>query len=136
MPKSRLSAVTYLFLVFASGILVGAVSTRLYTASAVSADATPPRTMAQYRKEFFAAMRQKVGATDAQIAQINGILDDAKGKLDELHKKEKPLRDQIDQERVDGIRAVLDDKQRVAFDNWRAERARQHALKQQKTETK
>ncbi len=132
MPRSRFSTAIYLMLVFASGILVGVVSYRLYAATTVTATANAPRTMEQYRKQFIAEMRQKVGTNDAQISQINQALDNAKHRLDALHTQEKPLRDKIEQERIEEIRAALDDKQKVVYDNWRAERARMHAAEELK----
>jgi peptidoglycan hydrolase CwlO-like protein len=131
MPRTRISAALYLILVFASGILVGVVSYRLYAATTVNANVAP-RTMEQYRKQFFADMRQKVGASDAQISQINAVLDESKAKFDKLHADEKPLKEKIDQDRIEGIRAVLSDSQRTAYDNWRAERARIQAEQQKK----
>ncbi|HVW86356.1 MAG TPA: hypothetical protein VHB50_16830 [Bryobacteraceae bacterium] len=136
MPRTRLTAALYLVIVFASGILVGVVSNRLYMTSTVNATRLP-LTMDQYRKQFFAEMRQKVGVNDAQIAQINQVLDNAKRKFDDLHQQEKPIRDEIDQERIDGIRDALNDRQKIAYDNWRAERARiQAEQKKQQQEKK
>lgn len=131
MVRSKFSAAVYLLLVFSSGILVGAVGNRLYVTNTVAANNAPaPRTMAQYRARFLAEMKQKVGANDQQIAQITAILDDAKRKFDEVHAQAKPLRDKIDHDRIEGIRAVLDDKQRAAYDQWRADRSRAEAEKQ------
>ena len=125
MVRSRFSAALYLVLVFASGTLVGVVGNRLYMTSVVAANTTPaPRTMAQYRVQFLGEMKQKVGATDTQIAQITSLLDESKRRFDELHQQEKPLRDKIDQDRVEGIRAIFNEKQRAAFDQWRADRAK------------
>jgi hypothetical protein len=133
MARNRYSAFVYLFLVFASGILVGAVSHRLYvTSSVVSANATVPRTMDEVRKKYLAEMRAKVGVNDSQIATVNQILDDTKRKFDDLHKKEKPLRDAIQQEQIDAVSALLTPPQKIAYDNWRAERARLQAEAQKK----
>lgn len=137
MRRSRFSAALYLALVFASGILVGVVGNRLYMTNTVTANNTPaPRTMAQYRAQFLGEMKQKVGANDEQLAKINSIMDDTKRRFDELHSKEKPLRDQIDHDRIESIRALLDDKQRGAYDQWRADRAKAAAAKQQPTRNK
>jgi hypothetical protein len=133
VSSTKVSAAVTLLLVFASGILVGAVSNRLYMVRTASANAPAPRTMAQYRKQFFEEMRVKVGATDAQIARMDVVLDDAKKKLDALHAEHKPMREKIDHDRIEGIRAVLDDKQRAAYDQWREERA---AANQKKSSTK
>jgi hypothetical protein len=132
MPRNRYSAVLYLVLVFASGILVGVVSHRLYVTSTVSAITQQPRTMDEVRKKYLADMRVKVGVSDDQLASVNRILDDTKHKFDDLSKKEKPLHDAIQQEQIDEVSALLTPAQKTAYDQWRAERARLHAEAQRK----
>lgn len=126
MPRTRFSAAFYLFLVFGSGILVGIVSHRLYVTSSVNANNTVvvPRSMDDVRKKYLSDMRARVGVSDSQLASVNQILDETKRKFDDLHKQEKPLRDKIQQEQVESIRAMLTDPQRTAYEQWRAERAR------------
>lgn len=127
MPRTRLSAILYLVLVFASGILVGVASTRLY---AVKASVTPvtPRSMAELTTRYVEQMRQKVGVNDEQVTAVTKILADTKKKYDDLRHEERPVRDRIQQEQVDSIRAVLTDAQKPAYEAWRAERqkAEQH----------
>src|SRR5258708_15667310 len=132
MPRTRLSAVLYLVLVFFSGILVGVVSHRLYLTSTVNASLVPPapRTMDEVRRQYLADMRRKVGVSDEQIASINPILDETKRRFDDLRAQEKPLRDKIQQDQHDAISALLNDRQKAAYDNWRAERARLQAEQQ------
>jgi len=122
MPRTRLSAAAYLILVFASGILVGIVSHRLYVTTTASASAPAPKNMEEFKRRYLADMRQKVHATDTQIAEVNRILDDTKRKFDDLHAQEKPLRDKIQQDQVSEIRSLLDDQQRTAFYRWHEER--------------
>jgi len=132
MPRTRVSAALYLVLVFASGILVGVVSHRLYVTTTVSATAIPaPRTMDEVRQKYLADMRAKVGVNEQQVASVNQILDDTKRKFDELHAQEKPMHDKVTQEQVDAISALLTPPQKVAYDKWREERARLHAKQQQ-----
>jgi hypothetical protein len=131
MPRNRYSAFLYLILVFASGILVGVVSYRLYVTSTVSATATP-RTMDEVRKKYLSEMRAKVGVNDEQLASVNQILDETKKKFDDLHKQEKPLHDAIQQEQIDSVNALLTPQQKIAYENWRAERARLQAEAQKK----
>jgi len=123
MPRTRYSALLYLILVFASGILVGAVSHRLYVTSTVSAT-NPPLSMDQVRRKYLAEMRKKVGVNDQQVAAVNQILDDTKRKFDDLHKQEKPLHDAIQQQQIDSVSALLTPAQKTAYDQWREERAR------------
>ena len=137
MPRTRVSTALYLVLVFASGILVGVVSHRLYVTSTVSATAPPPpRTLDEVRKKYLADMRVKVGVNDEQVASVNRILDDTKRKFDELHAQEKPTHDKVTQEQVDAISALLTPPQKIAYDKWREERARLHAKQQQNQQKK
>lgn len=123
MPRTRLSAIFYLLLVFASGILVGVVSTRLYAVKASVPPSTAPRTMAELRTRYMSEMRKQVpGINDEQAAAVAKILDDTKKKYDDIRREERPLRDHIQQEQVDAIRAVLTDAQKPAYDSWRAQR--------------
>lgn len=123
MPRSRLSAIFYLLLVFASGILVGVVSTRLYAVKASVPPSTAPRTMTELRTRYMSEMRKEIpGINDEQAAAVAKILDDTKKKYDDIRREERPLRDHIQQEQVDSIRAVLTDAQKPAYDAWRAER--------------
>ncbi len=131
MPRTRLSAALYLLLVFASGILVGIVSHRLYVTNTVSATSVPP-TSAEVRQKYLTDMRSQVGLSDNQIAEVNSILDQTKQKFDALHASEKPMRDKIQQEQIDAISALLSPTQKTAYERWRAERARLHAQEQQK----
>jgi predicted secreted Zn-dependent protease len=122
MPRTRISIAIYLFLVFASGITVGLVSYRLYAANTASANS--PKSMTEYRKRYLDGMRTKVGASEAQIAAITRELDETKRKYDALAAEEQPLHDKIQQDHINEIKALLNDQQKIAYDNWRAERER------------
>jgi hypothetical protein len=132
MPRSRLSIALYLVLVFASGILVGIVSFRLYSTNTASAN-NSPRSMSEFRKRYLDGMRTKVGVSEAQIVAITKTLDDTKRKYDELAAQEQPLHDKIQQNHIDEVKALLNDQQKIAYDNWRAERER---AKQQANQNK
>ena len=125
MPRTRLSAILYLILVFASGILVGVVSTHLYAVKASVRSGSAPRTMAEFRSRYLAEMREKVGVTDDQSAAVSRILDETKTKFDDIRRAERPQRDRIQQEQIDSIRALLTDAQKPAYDAWRAERQKE-----------
>ncbi len=136
MPRTRLSAIFYLVLVFASGILVGVASTRLYAVKAsVAPAAAAPRTMAELTTRYAEQMRQKVGVNDEQVAAVTRILADTKKKYDDLRREQRPMRDKIQQEQVDAIRAILTDEQKPAYEAWRAERKAQQAQKLNRSKT-
>ena len=126
MARSKINTVLYLTLVFGSGTLVGAISHRLYQTTTVNANTTPPRSMAEFRTRYFEKMRSW-GVNDQQIDKVREALDDAKEKYDAVHAREKPMRDQIQKEQIETVRAILTDAQRKEYDQWRAERERARA---------
>jgi hypothetical protein len=130
MPRTRTTIALYLILVFASGILVGIVSNRLYATNTASAN-NATQNVGEFRKRYLAGMREQVGASEAQIVEVTRILADTRKKLDELDLGQKPLRDKIQQQHVDQIRSLLSDPQKIAYDKWRAERARAKLLASQ-----
>jgi peptidoglycan hydrolase CwlO-like protein len=132
MPRSRISIALYLILVFASGVLVGVVSHRLYATTSIASANNSPQSMGEFRRRYLEGMRKQVGASEAQIVEINKILEDTKKKVDELAASEKPLHDKIQQDHIDQIKDLLNPQQRIAYDNWRAARERAKLAAQQK----
>ncbi len=133
MPRTRIGIASfYLILVFASGIMVGIVSFRLYAANTASAN-NSPRSMTEFRRRYLDGMRTKVGVSEAQIVEITRTLDETKRRFDALAAQEQPLHDKIQQEHVDAVKALLKaDQQKIAYDNWRAERERYAKLGKKK----
>lgn len=124
MPKSRVTIAVYLILVFASGILVGIESHRLYATTNTARANASPQTMSEFRKRYLDGMKNEVGASGEQIVEINNILEDTKKKVEELTAAEKPLHDKIQQEHIDQIKALLTSDQRARYENWRQARER------------
>jgi hypothetical protein len=131
MPRSRLTIALYLILVFASGILVGVVSHRLYATTSIASANNSPQTVAEFRRRYLEGMKKEVGASEAQLVEIGKILEDTKEKVDELAAAEKPLHDKIQQDHIDQIKELLSPPQRIAYENWRAARERAKRLAQQ-----
>ena len=132
IPRSRLTIALYLVLVFASGVLVGVVSHRLYATTSTASANNSPQTVNEFRRRYLDGMRTQVGATEAQLAEISKILDDTKQKVNELAAAEKPLHDKIQQDHIDQIKELLNPQQRIAYENWRAARERAKRQAEQK----
>jgi uncharacterized protein YnzC (UPF0291/DUF896 family) len=124
LSRSRITIALYLVLVFASGILVGVESHRLYATTSTARANNSPQNMSEFRRRYLDGMKTQVGVDDTQLAQINNILEDTKKKVNELAALEKPLHDRIQQEHIDQIKDLLDPQQKIAYDNWRAARQR------------
>jgi hypothetical protein len=91
-----------------------------------------PRTLDEFHKQYFADMRKKVGVNDEQIAAVKQVFAQTKQKFDDLNAQQKLAKDKIQQDQHEAISALLTPQQKVAFDAWRAERARLHAEQQKK----
>jgi len=126
MPKSKLSAVFYLLVVFLSGALVGTFSYRLYSMKTVDAGTAPPPrpTPEQMRKRYVEDLRKDAQLDDRQLATLNEILDGARGEFDQLRSKMRSESQAIQNRQVDRINAMLTPEQQAAFAKFRAERDR------------
>jgi hypothetical protein len=131
LARSRITIALYLVLVFASGILVGVESHRLYATTSTARANNSPQNMGEFRRRYLDGMKTQVGVNDTQLTQINNILEDTKNKVNELAALEKPLHDRIQQEHIDQIKDLLSPQQKIAYDNWRA--ARERAKRQSET---
>ena len=135
MPKSKLSALLSLILVFASGALVGIVAYRLYTVNtvasvsgSVSIPPAPGKKMdpEEMRRHILAEMREKVRLDDQQVKQVDQIMDETREQFDQLRKtmndNMKPERDKIWSSQIEKTRAVLRPEQLPLYDKYRADR--------------
>ncbi len=130
MTRSTLSVALYLSIVFVSGVVAGVLGYRLYTtettAKATEAEHRKP-TPEEWRARFIDAMEERLALSDAQISQLNEILDRTKTRFDELERESRDLyrprkRAIIDQQNAE-IMAMLDQVQQSEYEKFRAERA-------------
>ena len=147
MPKSRLSAVLSLLLVFLSGGVLGAFTYRLYSISPVQSSkdpGAPPKKLSpeEFRKRYVADLAAAVKLDSQQITALNGVLDSTRDEADKLNAKIKPehdavndkwrpAREAIHNHQVEGINALLRPDQLPLFETFRAERERQRKLHDQ-----
>src|SRR5438552_4086865 len=104
MSKSKLSALLSLFLVFASGGVLGAFAYRLYSATPVQTTvgnpaAPPPRGPAEFRKRYTADLTKDIKLDTEQVKQLNSILDQTNAEYEKLSQKTKPEWDALNKER-------------------------------------
>jgi len=123
VPKSKLSAVVYLALVFLSGALVGGMSYRLYSMNTVNASSGSSRpTPEEFRRRYIESMRSKVNLDEKQVEQVNQILDDTRTQFDQMRSKMHLEGQSIQNEQVSKITAILRDDQKSSYEAFRAER--------------
>ncbi len=117
--RSNSSIAVYLFLVFVSGIMVGAFGYRLYTVSAVSA--TSGDTQQARRQRFVAELQHRLALSNDQVRQLDTILNEGHTKSKAIHMKIDPEMTELRHQQDSKIRTMLDERQRTEFDRWKAE---------------
>jgi Spy/CpxP family protein refolding chaperone len=123
MPKSKISAVIYLALVFLSGALVGSLSYRLYAMNTVIAGSGAPKASPEeFRRHYIEGMRAKVNLDDKQIEQVNQILDETRAQFDQMRSKMRGDGEAIQNQQVSKITAILREDQKPNYAAFRAER--------------
>ena len=147
MPKSRLSAVLSLLLVFLSGGVLGAFTYRLYSISPVQSgkDAgAPPKKQSpeEFRKRYVSDLTSAVKLDSGQVTALNRVLDQTRDEADKLNDKIKrdhdavnekwhPDREAIHNHQVENINGLLRPDQLPLYAAFRAERDRLHRLRDQ-----
>jgi hypothetical protein len=142
MPKSRLSAVLSLLLVFLSGGVLGAFTYRLYSISPVhSGTVGPPKKMnpEELRKRYVDDLTSAVKLDSQQVAALNAVLDQTHVEFDKLNEKVKADRDALDKKwrpdrevihnhQIERITGLLRPDQLPLYESFRTERDRQRKL--------
>lgn len=121
MKRSKLNAALFLILIFCGGVVVGALSHKLYDASVVSAR-TEPQSPEKWRAEYVAEAKDRMSLRADQIERLNGILDQSRERYEILSKRYKPEMRQIHRDQMEQIRTMLDEDQRPQYEKWHEER--------------
>lgn len=132
MKRSNLYIGLYLFLVFLSGILVGAIGHRLYSTQVVNATRTSSRSSDDYRKHYVEEMSSRLKLRSDQVQQLNAVLDQTRKEFHAVRQKFEPEMKVVQDEQVTRISAMLDDAQRAEYKKMRDERAKRHEQQQYK----
>jgi hypothetical protein len=127
MPKTKLSALLSLLLVFGSGILVGAVGYRLYSVSSVAmAPRQPQRDPEEVRKRRIQELRDKVKLDEDQVAKLNAIYDHTRQEFHALKKKGDEEGHVIWEKQREAVRAILRPDQMPLYEQYQRDLDEQH----------
>jgi hypothetical protein len=128
MPKSRLSAFVYLFLVFAGGVAVGALGYRAGPGGVRKSGAPDPE---EVRKRQVAEMKDRVKLDADQLVLYNQILDKTREDFHNLHDRMNAEGRAIHQRQVGEIRAMLRPDQLPVYEQLQAEHEAARKRRQQ-----
>ena len=122
MKRSNFTIALYLFLIFASGILVGAFGFRLYTGTPVSAKTSTTVSPDEWRRQYFSEMESRLKLSPEQIGKLNVIFDDTRAHHRQAHATLDESLKQIKARHIEEVRAILTPQQRPEYEKLRAER--------------
>jgi Spy/CpxP family protein refolding chaperone len=127
MLKSRFSALLSLLLVFLSGVLVGGFAYRLYNVSVAAAPNNAKRPdPEEARRHIVADMRDHLKLDARQVDQLQQIFDQTRDQFHQIHDKMNAEGQALHFGQIEKVKAILRAEQLPLYDEWRAERDRDH----------
>jgi hypothetical protein len=129
MRRTSFSTTMYVAMVFLSGLVVGGFGMRLYTLNAVNASVNP-RSPEEFRRRYVAELRATLKLTDAQVNQLQPILDETRRSHREFHDTHRPELKAIQDEQVRRIRLILTEAQQPVYTKMLEERERERQRQQ------
>ena len=124
-------AALYLGLVFAAGSVLGAAAHRFYAVQTADARVSQPvrKSSEERRAELVACLRDEIKLTEEQAAEVSAIYNDIGEQYHEVRKTIDPEVKALRAQRADRIMALLDDEQKIKYQEILAERERKRAEK-------
>lgn len=131
MRRSTLAIASYLFLIFVSGIVVGAFGYRLYSGTPVSAKGTLPKMNGeQRRQQYLGEMQDRLKLTPEQNRELNQIVDQSRLLFEDAHHRHDQEIKAIREKHTASVRAILTPQQLPEYEKLHAEREQRKAAAQ------
>ena len=130
MRKKSWAAALYVVLVFAAGVVAGALGSRVLTGPQVSAKTNGPPPPAEWRKKHVSEMTTRLKLSGVQVADLNKILDQTRDQYRAARERAKPEMQRIYEDQVQRITAMLAQGQRPEYERIVEEHDRQRKLRE------
>ncbi len=105
MKRWNLPIALYLFLVFVSGAVVGALGYRTYKPPTASSNS--PLSPEDARRQYIREMQTRANLTGDQLQQVNSILDETRSRFHEARDKHNQVVKEIGEQQRAKVRAIL-----------------------------
>ncbi len=105
MKRWNLPIALYLFLVFVSGAVVGALGYRTYKPPTASSNS--PLTPEDARRQYIREIQTRANLTDDQLQQVNTILDETRSRFHAARDKHNQVVKEIGEQQRAKVRAIL-----------------------------
>ncbi len=122
MKRWTLPIALYLFVVFVSGSVLGALGYRLYNPPTTKSNAAPKLSPEEWRRQNMEEMRLKLNLTPDQVQKLNTVYDETHSRFEAAHNTHNQEVKQIREEHVSKIRVLLTPEQLPKYEQLRAER--------------
>jgi hypothetical protein len=117
MNFSRKSIALYVGLVFVSGGVLGVFGDRLYNVTTVvSKGKNAKLSPEEFRPRYIGFMQKRLGLTEPQVVRLGLILDETRARMDEIHERTLPERQEITKEQTEKIRELLTPAQQSEYE--------------------
>jgi hypothetical protein len=120
MKRWNLPIAVYLFVVFVSGGVVGALGYRMY--SPPSARSEQHASPEAWRRQYIDELRTQVNLTPEQIEKLNAILDGTDASFNQARDKHHQEVEKIKEDHRAKLRAILTAEQLPKYEQFRIER--------------
>ncbi|HYL37012.1 MAG TPA: hypothetical protein VEV17_13945 [Bryobacteraceae bacterium] len=123
MKRWNLPIALYLFVVFVSGAVVGALGYRTYNPPSAAAT---PRNPEEFRKRYLDEIKGRVGLNDEQLARVNTLLDETRTRFHDARDKHNDIVKEIGEDYRAKVRLMLTPEQLPKYEAfWRERDQRQ-----------
>jgi hypothetical protein len=130
MSKKSWVAALYVVLVFAAGVVAGALGNRVLTGREVSAKTNPPASPSEWRQKHVSEMKTRLKLSESQVEDLNKILDQTRSQYRAARERAKPEMERIYGEQVQRITSMLAPEQRPEYERIVEEHDRQRKLRE------
>jgi len=120
MKRWNLPIAVYLFVVFVSGGVVGALGYRMYSPPAAHSE--PHVSPEVWRKQYLDELKTRVNLTSDQIQKMNAIMDETDASFTEARNQHHQEIEKIKEDHRAKLRAILTADQLPKYEQFRAER--------------
>jgi hypothetical protein len=120
MKRWNLPIAVYLFVVFISGGVVGALGYRMYNPPAARSDQHPNPDA--WRRQYLDDLRTQVNLTPDQVQKVNAILDATDASFNQARDQHHQEIEKIKEEHRAKLRAILTAEQLPKYETFRTER--------------
>ena len=123
MKSWKLPIALYLFLVFTSGAVVGALGYRIYNPpSARGVGTLPRRGTEEFRRQYMDEMRTRLGLRPDQMEKLSGIVDRTDERFNDARAQHNEMIRDLREDHVASVRAILTPDQLPKYEKLHAER--------------